>query len=372
ELSMEVVSLSGRPTQEDLDKIGRKFFPNTYGNSIVETAREAIASELEEIATVLRSERTHLEKYGRILDQTAEGLNNRSLITRELLQKIVGVMAVATNSTIDHGKQVATTLSDKSSELESVKSKLEEYKRLADTDPLTQIWNRRAFDKDLIGLDEARRIDAEDGLPAVGGVVVAVRRLGRPVEHRARRRRHSLTEQAVAEHELGLLHDAVQVKRDAAPRRDVEPIDPGVARLVDDVDGAERLLLLPELDPGAVALDLQRRDAGAGQGSGLGQPEAHPHDLGPPLPRRRRGQEDARQHVGGALQQLEPAAAQKERNLRRGAGVVDGGAEPLAHRGRLGIELQLDVDAQSLRGVPLMRVQANDAVDLDALDENDI
>lgn len=157
ELSMEVVSLSGRPTQEDLDRIGRKFFPNTYGNTIVETAREAIANELEEIATVLRSERSHLEKYGRILDQTAEGLNNRSLITRELLQKIVGVMAVATNSTIDHGKQVASTLSDKSSELESVKSKLEEYKRLADTDPLTQIWNRRAFDKEIARVYNSNR-----------------------------------------------------------------------------------------------------------------------------------------------------------------------------------------------------------------------
>ena len=61
-------------------------------------------------------------------------------------------MSIATNSTIDHGKQVATTLSDKTAELESVKSKLEEYKRLADTDPLTHIWNRRAFDKKITGI----------------------------------------------------------------------------------------------------------------------------------------------------------------------------------------------------------------------------
>ena len=37
----------------------------------------------------------------------------------------------------------------KTAELESVKSKLEEYKRLADTDPLAQVWNRRAFDKEI-------------------------------------------------------------------------------------------------------------------------------------------------------------------------------------------------------------------------------
>jgi diguanylate cyclase len=68
-------------------------------------------------------------------------------VTQELLQKIVGAVSSATNSTIEHGKQVAATLGEKTAELENVKSKLEEYKKLADTDPLTGIWNRRAFDK---------------------------------------------------------------------------------------------------------------------------------------------------------------------------------------------------------------------------------
>ena len=147
ELSLEVVSLSKRPTQDELDRIGRKFFASNHASGIVEHARETIAKELEDIASILRNERSHLEKYGRMLDQTAEGLNSRSPISKDLLQKIVGVMSVATTSTIDHGKQVASALSDKSSELESVKSKLEEYKTLANTDPLTQIWNRRAFDQ---------------------------------------------------------------------------------------------------------------------------------------------------------------------------------------------------------------------------------
>ena len=149
DLSVAVVSLSNRPTQDELDKIGRAFFAHNHGSGIVEHVRDTVAKELEEIAALLRTERNHLEKYGRILDQTAEGLNNRSVINKELLQKIIGVMSVATDSTIDHGKQVANTLVDKSAELESVKSKLEEYKKLADTDPLTLISNRRAFDKEI-------------------------------------------------------------------------------------------------------------------------------------------------------------------------------------------------------------------------------
>ncbi|WP_296744708.1 GGDEF domain-containing protein [Mesorhizobium sp.] len=157
ELSLAVVSLSNRPTQEDLDNIGRTFLPQHHGPSIVENARDAIAKELEDVAALLRSERTHIEKYGRILDETSSGLNNRSLLSQELLHKIASAMSAATNSTLDHNRQFSSTLSDKTAELESVKSKLEEYKRLANTDPLTQIWNRRAFDKEITRIYNSNR-----------------------------------------------------------------------------------------------------------------------------------------------------------------------------------------------------------------------
>ncbi|MEZ2331039.1 GGDEF domain-containing protein [Mesorhizobium sp. RCC_202] len=157
ELSLAVVSLSNRPTQDDLDRIGRTFFPQHHGPAIVEHARDAIARELEDVAALLRSERTHVEKYGRILDETSSGLSNRSLLSQELLHKITTAMSAATHSTLDHNRQVATTLSEKTAELESVKSKLEEYKRLADTDPLTQLWNRRAFDKEITRIYNSNR-----------------------------------------------------------------------------------------------------------------------------------------------------------------------------------------------------------------------
>ena len=149
ELQLAVVSLSKHPTQEELDQISQRFFTQGHGHRIVEQARDVVARELEDIATLLRSEHSHIEKYGRILDETSSGLSNRNLVSGDLLQKIVTAISAATTSTIDHGKQVVSTLSEKTAELDSVKTKLEEYKRLADTDPLTQIWNRRAFDKEI-------------------------------------------------------------------------------------------------------------------------------------------------------------------------------------------------------------------------------
>jgi diguanylate cyclase len=152
ELSMELVSLGKRPRQDELDRIGHKFFTQNHELGIVDTARDTITRQLDDIARILLTERGYLEKFGRILDQAAEGLSNRQTITREILQKIAGVMATATSSTIDYSKQTVGSLGDRSVELESVKLKLEEYKRLADTDPLTHIWNRRAFDRQVAGI----------------------------------------------------------------------------------------------------------------------------------------------------------------------------------------------------------------------------
>lgn len=149
QLALDLVSLSKRPTQAELDELGRKHFGQNHGHRIVEQAREIIARELEDIAKLIRTERTSLEKYGEILSETSSGLANPRLVTKEILEKIASVMAVATETTIDNGRQLANSLGEKSIELESVKSKLEEYKKLADTDALTQVWNRRAFDKQL-------------------------------------------------------------------------------------------------------------------------------------------------------------------------------------------------------------------------------
>ena len=159
ELSLEVVSLPKHPPQEELDAIGRKFFAHQHGLSIVDNARRVVADELEEVASLLRNERSHLEKFGQILNQTSDGLGGRNSASKELLHKILNVMTVATTSTIEHGRQTAQTLSDKSTELESVKQKLEEYKKLVDTDSLTAIANRRAFDREL-----TRIYDTQSGM----------------------------------------------------------------------------------------------------------------------------------------------------------------------------------------------------------------
>lgn len=146
-LRVALSKLGPRPSQEDLDQLSRDFFTLHNRQGIVETAHDRITDKIEEVMALLTRERNSLEKYGTILDRTSAGLSGRQVLSVDILRKIVGIMAVATDSTIEQGKQIASSIADTSAELEEVKTKLIEYKKLADTDPLTQLWNRRAFDR---------------------------------------------------------------------------------------------------------------------------------------------------------------------------------------------------------------------------------
>jgi len=152
-----VERLGPRPAQVDLDQIAHRFFAQSSQAGIVDNAHQALMHKIEAVMELLRRERASLEKYGIILDQTSAGLNKRHEVTTELLRRIVSIMACATDTTIAQGKQLASSMSDTSAELAEVKLKLEEYKRLADTDPLTQVWNRRAFDRAMSKIYADRR-----------------------------------------------------------------------------------------------------------------------------------------------------------------------------------------------------------------------
>lgn len=151
-LIADIIDLGAKATQANLDYVGARHLGRGRGEDIMENARNEIAGKIDEVMLLLLKERKSLESYGKFLDETSSGIGDRAMLTKDLLAKIVSVMATATGTTIDHGRQIARSMADKSAELENVKSTLEEYKRLADTDPLTQIHNRRAFDNALAAI----------------------------------------------------------------------------------------------------------------------------------------------------------------------------------------------------------------------------
>lgn len=156
DLTDALSALGSRPTQKQLDEVARQFLGRN-DEQVVDEAHDTISEKLDEIIGLLRKEHNAMETYGKILGETSSGLNTRQPLSREFLDKIINVTAAATRATIETRSHFASSIHDKSGELKDVKLKLEEYKRLADTDPLTQLSNRRAFDRVISGIYDSNR-----------------------------------------------------------------------------------------------------------------------------------------------------------------------------------------------------------------------
>src|SRR5262249_36164617 len=62
ELGSELATLGLRPKQKDLDRIGQKYFSHNHDYGIVDSARDTVTQQLDEIARILVSERIYIEK----------------------------------------------------------------------------------------------------------------------------------------------------------------------------------------------------------------------------------------------------------------------------------------------------------------------
>ena len=148
--------LGSRPTQKQLDELAGRFLKRG-DEEAVEEAHARIITKLSEIINLLKRERASMETYGKILGETSSGLAGPQPLSREFLDKIICVTAAATKTSLASQNRTVSSIGDKSGELQTVKSQLEEYKRLADTDALTQLSNRRAFDRALAAIYDSNR-----------------------------------------------------------------------------------------------------------------------------------------------------------------------------------------------------------------------
>lgn len=159
-LTAEFAALGPRPRQADLDRLSFRYFAQAGNHLLVENIREQIAARVLEVATLFGRERAHLQRFGAILDETSDSLEKRSDIGRDVLERIAEMLSTATDSKMEQGRQLAGTLADTTTEIREVRARLEEYRRLADTDPLTRLKNRRVFDAALARIYEDRRARA--------------------------------------------------------------------------------------------------------------------------------------------------------------------------------------------------------------------
>lgn len=147
-LTKELAALGTRATQEELDAIGAQYFGHQQAN-VVDSAHSKMLKDLEGLVTLLRQEHTSLESYNKLLGDTYSRITSKSAASADLLNSAITLLSDATDSKMVGNQVTADGIETKSREMEDVRKELEEYKRIANTDSLTRLFNRRAFDERL-------------------------------------------------------------------------------------------------------------------------------------------------------------------------------------------------------------------------------
>ncbi|WP_454849670.1 GGDEF domain-containing protein [Rhizobium binxianense] len=153
-LTRDLAALGGQATQTELDALGSQH-ANHSPARIFDDAHSRIAAELEGLLRVLRQEQTSLESYNRLLGETYKRINSKSNASVELIESAIDLLSQATGDTMAHGERTVEDVAQRSQEMDQVRRELDEYKRIANTDSLTRLSNRRAFDDRLVGVFNA-------------------------------------------------------------------------------------------------------------------------------------------------------------------------------------------------------------------------
>lgn len=156
-LTKEFENLGRNPGQEELDALGKKHFPHHQRRDVVQGAHDKISGELESMLRLLRQEQSSLESYSKLLGETYNRISSKSASSADILSNVIGVLTNATGDTMEKGKIVVEHMVERAREMEQVKLELDEYKRIANTDPLTRLSNRRAFDEVLSSIYNTQR-----------------------------------------------------------------------------------------------------------------------------------------------------------------------------------------------------------------------
>lgn len=156
-LTRELAALGNKATQRELDAIGEQYFGDHHRANLVDGAHTKILAELESLLRLLKQEQTSLESYNKLLGETFNRINSKNSSSADLLRSAITILSEATGDTMAQGEMMVQNVVEKSAEMDLVRKELDEYKRIANTDSLTRLANRRAFDDKLAAIYNDRK-----------------------------------------------------------------------------------------------------------------------------------------------------------------------------------------------------------------------
>lgn len=147
-----VRNLGRQPPQRELDQVIENYCPEAVSSTAMNRHENAVLRALDELAIRLKSEHSELSSFHRAIGQVSNALvksRNNDGVTTELLLKVVGAIDYAGKERLASGRRVIQQVDTNRSEIDALREELVEMRKLANTDALTGLANRRSFDEVL-------------------------------------------------------------------------------------------------------------------------------------------------------------------------------------------------------------------------------
>ncbi|MBC6980700.1 GGDEF domain-containing protein [Caulobacter sp. 17J80-11] len=139
---------AGEPFTDDVSEtLAAEFLPRARLSDEIRDAGAQLSRELRSVATAMATAQKTQAAYGKTLAGASQGLND----TQEppVLRKLVEGLAAATDKVSRENSQLERRLHDSTREVTKLREHLEQVRRDAMTDALTNLANRKAFDEQL-------------------------------------------------------------------------------------------------------------------------------------------------------------------------------------------------------------------------------
>lgn len=142
-----LISVGEAFTDNLADELAATYLPKARLNDQIRDAGDALTKELVAVSLAIQTAQKSSEAYGQTLASASKSLNEDQAPTD--LKVVVDTLSTATRRIQRENKSLEKRLSESTAEVAKLREHLEQVRRDATTDGLTQLANRKAFDEEL-------------------------------------------------------------------------------------------------------------------------------------------------------------------------------------------------------------------------------